>query len=125
MDPIGPLTPAPALGAGSLKSTEPKDPKDPKDKDTRQLRQTAQELEGVFLGLLLKSMRGTVSQGGLFGKGTDSEMYQDMFDQEIGRTLARRGGIGLADMIVRDQVLRKAHESKGKPQTPNPAPEVP
>lgn len=117
MDPIGPLTPAPATGAGS--------PRSAKRTETPQLRQAAQELEGVFLGLLLKSMRGTVSQGGLFGAGADSQMYRDMFDQEVGRTLARRGGIGLADMIVRDQVLREATESKGKPQTPKPLSEVP
>jgi peptidoglycan hydrolase FlgJ len=102
------------------------DPRTPSaGQNPQQLRQAAEELEGLFLGLLLKSMRSTVSEGGLFKEGTDSKMYKDMFDQEVGRSLARRGGIGLADMIVRDQVLREASATKEKPDTSQPTPEVP
>jgi Rod binding domain-containing protein len=72
------------------------------------VRETARELEGVFLGMLLKSMRATVGNGGLFKEGTDSQTYRDMFDQEIGRSLSRAGGIGLAQLILRDQALREA-----------------
>jgi len=72
------------------------------------VRETARELEGVFLGLLLKTMRTTVGNGGLFKEGTDSQTYRDMFDQEIGRSLSRAGGIGLAQLILRDQSLREA-----------------
>jgi flagellar protein FlgJ len=72
------------------------------------LRETAQELEGVFLGLLMKAMRSTVGNGGLFKEGTASQTYRDMFDQEVVKNLARAGGIGLAQMILRDQLLRQA-----------------
>jgi Rod binding domain-containing protein len=82
------------------------------------LRKAAQELEGVFLGLLLKAMRGTVAEGGLFRAGLDSQMYRDMFDEEIGRALARGGGIGLAQIILRDQARRQA--GAGKPAIGQP-----
>jgi Rod binding domain-containing protein len=75
------------------------------------LRETARELEGVFLGLLMKAMRSTVGSGGLFKDGTDTQTYRDMFDQEIGRSMARAGGIGLAQMVLRDQALRQAAEA--------------
>lgn len=75
------------------------------------LRETARELEGVFLGLLMKTMRSTVGSGGLFKDGTDTQTYRDMFDQEIGRSMARAGGIGLAQMVLRDQALRQAAEA--------------
>lgn len=75
------------------------------------LRDTARELEGVFLGLLMKAMRSTVGSGGLFKEGTDTQTYRDMFDQEIGRSMARAGGIGLAQMVLRDQALRQAAEA--------------
>ncbi len=76
--------------------------------DADRLRKTSQELEGVFLGMLMKSMRATVGTGGLFKEGMDTQTYRDMFDQEIGRTLARAGGIGLAQMVLRDQLLRQS-----------------
>jgi Rod binding domain-containing protein len=72
------------------------------------VRETAQEFEGVFLGLLLKAMRTSGGSGGLFGESADSQTYREMFDQEIGRSLAKAGGIGLAQLILRDQALREA-----------------
>lgn len=75
-------------------------------REAERLRETAKELEGVFLGLLLKAMRGSAESSGLFKEGTDAQMYREMFDQEVGRSLARAGGIGLAKMIVQDQGRR-------------------
>lgn len=72
------------------------------------VRETAQEFEGVFLGLLMKAMRSSVGKGGLFGETADTQTYRELFDQEIGRSLARAGGIGLAQLVLRDQALREA-----------------
>jgi flagellar protein FlgJ len=72
------------------------------------LRETARELEGVFLGLLMKALRSTVGNGGLFKNGSDSQTYREMFDQEIARRMASAGGIGLAHMVLRDQLSRQA-----------------
>lgn len=88
--------------------------RDPKSAEADRLRQTAQEFEGVFLGLLLKSMRSSVGSGGLFKEGTDTQVYREMFDQEIGRGLARAGGIGLAEMILRDQARRQGGTVTGE-----------
>ncbi len=117
MDPILPL-------AGvAVSRTDPRTTS--AGENPQQLRQVAQELEGLFLGLLLKSMRGTVPEGGLFKEGTDTKTYKDMFDQELGRSMARRGGIGLADMIVRDQLLRDAAKAERNLTKPQVTPEVP
>ena len=72
------------------------------------IRETAQEFEGVFIGMLLKAMRTSVGSGGLFKNGMDTQTYRDMFDQEVGRQIAKGGGIGLAQLILRDQALRPA-----------------
>jgi Rod binding domain-containing protein len=72
------------------------------------LRETARELEGVFLGQLMKAMRSTVGSGGLFKDNMDSQTYRDLFDQEVARNMAHAGGIGLADLVLRDQLLRGA-----------------
>jgi flagellar protein FlgJ len=72
------------------------------------LQETTRELEGVFLGVLMKAMRSTVGNGGLFKNGVDSQTYRDMFDQEVARSMARAGGIGLGQMVLRDQLRRQA-----------------
>ena len=64
---------------------------------------TARQLEGVFLNMMLKTMR---QANEVFGEGNylsskDSEYYRDMYDQQMSQTLSSRQGIGLADMIVR------------------------
>jgi Rod binding domain-containing protein len=78
------------------------------------IRETAQEFEGVFIGMLLKAMRTSVGSGGLFKNGMDTQTYRDMFDQEVGRQIAKGGGIGLAQLILRDQALRQLTENEGK-----------
>ncbi len=101
MGPIGAVGTGTAAGATSGGGAE-------------RIKSAAQELEGVFIGLLMKAMRSTVSQGGLFKRGADAQTYGDLFDQEIGRSLARSGGIGLAAMILRDQTLRQAEDRVSK-----------
>lgn len=78
------------------------------------IRETAQEFEGVFIGMLLKAMRTSVGSGGLFKNGMDTQTYRDMFDQEVGRQIAKGGGIGLAQLILRDQALRQVTDNEGK-----------
>ena len=82
------------------------------EKDTNRLRETARDLEGVFLGMLMKAMRSTISSGGLFKENSDNQTYREMFDQEIAKSMARAGGIGLAQLIVRDQLLRQSAGEK-------------
>jgi peptidoglycan hydrolase FlgJ len=84
------------------------------------IRQTAIAFEGVFIGMLLKAMRSSVGSGGLFKNGSDTQTYRDMFDQEIGQQIAKGGGIGLAQLILRDHALRQVAENQGK----NPAEDV-
>ena len=67
---------------------------------------TAQDFEALLLGLLLKSMRGSASNG-LLGASQDAQTYRDMLDQETGRSMAKAGGIGLARMILTDQARRQ------------------
>jgi peptidoglycan hydrolase FlgJ len=77
------------------------------------IRETAQEFEGVFIGMVLKAMRASVGSGGLFKNGMDTQTYRDMFDQEVGRQIAKGGGIGLAQLVLRDQALRQAVVNDG------------
>lgn len=100
----------PILMPGVLAGPQPGNRTTAGTAESGRLGEAAREFEGVFLGLLMKAMRGNSSGSGLFKEGSDTQMYREMFDQEIGRTLAKAGGIGLAQMVLRDQARRQAAE---------------
>ena len=60
----------------------------------------ASQFESIFIQMMLKSMRDTVPEGGLFDSN-QMAMYQEMFDQQVSLDMSRHGGIGLAEIIER------------------------
>ena len=85
------------------------------------MRKVAQEFESLFLGEMLKSMRSATEA---LGKDNPlntpaAKQYQEMYDQQLAVSLSRNGGgIGLADVLMRQM-------SKNKPVVPGTAPAVP
>ena len=84
--------------------------------EDKKLRKISQEFEAIFLSFLMKSMRRSVPEGGLLPQGAGHDLYRQIFDEEIARSLAKSKGIGLADVIYRElnvhyrQKLPPAHE---------------
>ena len=70
--------------------------------DDKKLKKACQEMEAVFLNMLLKSMRATVPKSESNGSGMQSDTMQSMFDMEMTRNMAAAGGTGLADMMYRN-----------------------
>ncbi|MFQ3217450.1 rod-binding protein [Paraperlucidibaca sp.] len=60
----------------------------------------ARQFESVFLQMMLKSMRETVGEGGLFDNES-MKTYQGMFDNQLALSLSQQGGIGLANSIAK------------------------
>ncbi len=73
-----------------------------KDPDAA-LKKVAQEFESIFIGMLLKNMR---SSNELIG-GTDlfsssqTRQYEEMLDSQMAQSMAKSGGVGLADALIR------------------------
>ncbi len=63
------------------------------------LRSAAQQMEGMFVQQMLKSMREAGFKDGLFNNQA-SDMYTSMYDQQIAQDIAQKGQLGFADMIV-------------------------
>lgn len=76
------------------------------DADRGELEATAKKLEAVFMSMLAKQLRETMSEDGLFGDGPGAEIYSGFFDQIMGEKLSDRGGVGIAELIVRDSLRR-------------------
>lgn len=70
--------------------------------DDQALRETAQQFEGLFIQMMLKSMRdaSNVIKGDLVDSKA-VETFEGMYDKEMSVQMAKRNTLGLADMLVR------------------------
>lgn len=67
------------------------------------MREAAEQFEALFLNIMLKTMReasASNEEGDLLGSST-VKTYESLFDQEVAQQMAKRGGIGLAEMMVK------------------------
>ncbi|MGR0277974.1 flagellar assembly peptidoglycan hydrolase FlgJ [Marinomonas dokdonensis] len=72
-----------------------------KDPDSA-LREVTQQFESIFINMLLKNMRSTNEAigGGLFSSA-QTKQYQEMMDSQMAQSLAKSGGIGLSEALIR------------------------
>ncbi|WBL73480.1 flagellar assembly peptidoglycan hydrolase FlgJ [Serratia liquefaciens] len=63
------------------------------------LKQVAQQVEGMFVQMMLKSMRAALPQDGVLSND-QSRLYTSMYDQQIAQQMSQKG-LGLADMMVK------------------------
>ncbi len=64
------------------------------------IKQVARQFETLFVQMMLKGLRDTVPEGGLFNSN-EQRMYQDMFDKQVSMNVTSGKGIGLAAVIER------------------------
>jgi len=64
------------------------------------VRETAQQFEAMFIQMMMKSMREAVPKSDL-SESSGKETFEGMFDREVSVQMAKRGALGLADMLVK------------------------
>ncbi|MDD4570083.1 MAG: rod-binding protein [Tepidanaerobacteraceae bacterium] len=69
------------------------------DNNKQELKSACQQFESIFLNYMLKSMRDTIPDGGLFEKGVTFDIVQSMHDQALAEEISSSGGIGLAQQL--------------------------
>ena len=62
------------------------------------LKEVAKQFEGVFVQMMLKSMRQALPQGGILDNQS-TKLYTSMYDQQIAQDMSDKG-LGMADMMV-------------------------
>lgn len=95
------MNPLSALAARGTPAIAPTGPTADPD---RAARQTAEAFEAMFVAQLLGQMFKGVSAAAPFGGGAGEQVYRDMLGEQYAKTIARSGGIGIADDIHR-QIL--------------------
>jgi murein DD-endopeptidase MepM/ murein hydrolase activator NlpD len=81
-----------------------------------ELKKVAQEFESLFMAQLLKVMRETIEESGLLDGGFGKSIYTEMFDQEVSLNMARRGTLGISDLLCKNlsAVIEVKEKTPGK-----------
>lgn len=80
------------------------------EKQRQQAKKVAQDFEGLFIGMMVKSMHETVGKDKLTGGGHGEDVYRSMLDQEYVAQAVKRGGLGLAKIIEKDIIRQESRK---------------
>ena len=70
-------------------------------------RETAQQFEAMFIQMMMKSMREATPKSELL-QSQSMDTYQELYDKELSTHLAKRGMLGIADMLTRQMARAQA-----------------
>lgn len=77
------------------------------DIEAKKLREACEGFEAMFLSMMYKQMRATVPEDSLLGKKSNAlEIFEDMRDTELMNSVAKAGGIGIADMMYQQLTIK-------------------
>ena len=78
----------------------------------------AQEFEALFLAQMLKPMFESARSESLMGSGPEQDAYRTMLNDEFAKSIAARGGIGIADDVKAALIRMQANETNLTPKGP-------
>ena len=84
-----------------------------KSKNAARTNQAAQDFEAVYISEMLKPMFETVEVDDIFGGGKGEEVFRGMLVQEMGKSIAKQGGFGLADHVKAELLKIQEHQGSG------------
>ena len=103
---------------------------DPEAK-AKKLREACEGFESIFIQKMWQEMRNTVPKTGML-QSREERYWQDMYDQELAKSMTKAGGVGLADMMYEqlsrglgDASRAAAGSAAGGAFTPEAAPLIP
>jgi peptidoglycan hydrolase FlgJ len=95
-----------------------------KDPAREKMKKACHEMEGYFVGMLMKQMHEAAAKGGLFEEKSESATYRSMFDDAVAAKIGERGSFGIADMLYRELSKRDDAEIVFEPSRDPAAPEA-
>lgn len=84
------------------------------------IRKTAEQFEAYFIQQMMKTMRESIEKSDLI-EGGNMDMYQDLMDKEVSLSMAKRGGMGMADMLERQMLKAQTLSTQEALQMRQPA----
>lgn len=80
-------------------------------KTVEQARKTGEEFEAMFLGQMLQHMFAGIETDPEFGGGAGEDMWRSMMVEQYGKEIAKNGGVGIAEAVMR-QLLQNQEVEK-------------
>lgn len=68
----------------------------------RQMREAAESFEAVFISQMLAPMFAGLETDSTFGGGHAETIFRSIQIEEMGKAIARGGGVGIADSVYRE-----------------------
>jgi flagellar protein FlgJ len=82
--------------------------------EAERLKQACESFEALFTQQMLKQMRATVPQDGMFGGGSAERIYTDMLDAELSKEMAAERGLGIARLLFEHMMAAKNMRAETK-----------
>jgi len=99
-----PLSSAPAINSyhdfSGLAALKAQAHGDAMGKDDKAVRAVAQQFEATFIQEMMRTMRQSTIKSDLM-ESNGVETFEGMFDKEVAMQIAKRGGMGVADLMVK------------------------
>ncbi len=70
-----------------------------KERDLQALKESSRQFETLYVMEMMKAMRKSIPEGGLFEKSMSTDIFQEMIDMETAKSATRGPGLGLATAI--------------------------
>jgi flagellar protein FlgJ len=121
--PIGPLS-APATGANTYTDLNALAGLAHGSRSPQALHAIAQQVDALFLQMMLKSMRDATAGEGE-ADSNEMGMYQDLFDKQVALSLSQHQDLGLGSMVTRQLAAQAAASGSAASGSASPASTAP
>lgn len=68
--------------------------------DKEELEEVSRQFESLLLNMMIKEMRATVPESGLFPESMAKDIFTSMLDEQYADAMSENGGIGLQRLLV-------------------------
>jgi len=67
--------------------------------DSEQLREVCNQFESIFINMMFKDFRGSLSEDGLIPRGQGEKIFEGMLDEEMSKEMSKSGAFGISDVM--------------------------
>ncbi|MBU3078615.1 rod-binding protein [Sphingomonas quercus] len=80
----------------------------------KDMAKTARDFESVFIGQMTKLMMESAKPAEGFSGGNGEEIFRGVLAEELGKEIAKRGGIGLAPAVLNQMIQMQGGASRDR-----------
>jgi Rod binding domain-containing protein len=97
----------------NLLPTPPSEAKESGAKEIAQgkLKKACEDFESIFISQMLRVMRQAIPKSGLLDGGNEQDTYLSLFDEEVSKSMAQKGGIGLGKILYQNIMRQKENRN--------------